>query len=183
MTGGLSAPLPPESVFTKMKAYKDSGKAMASTPGLRDLARHDVEVSLHPYTYDPSADAVGLAAARALGLNPALTLKTLMVEVDGRPACCVIPSNGQLSMKRVASAFGGKSAAMMMPTKAERMTGYRVGGISPFGQKRSVPTAIEAGSCDAEKVWINAGARGLLLGICPKKALRVLAAQAVDLTV
>ncbi|MFN4153992.1 MAG: aminoacyl-tRNA deacylase [Paracoccaceae bacterium] len=154
---------------------------MTSTPGLRALAQLEVQVSLHPYTYDPGADAVGLAAARALGLDPALTLKTLMVEVDGKPACCVIPSDRQLSMKRVATAFGGKSAAMMLPAKAERLTGYRVGGISPFGQRKPVPTAFEAVACAAERVWINAGARGLLLGIAPQDALRALEAQAADL--
>ena len=87
---------------------------MASTPGLLFLKTKGVEVSLHPYAYDPSAEAVGLAAAAALGLDAALTLKTLMVEVDGTPACCVIPSDRQLSMKKVAAAFGGKAAAMML---------------------------------------------------------------------
>jgi Cys-tRNA(Pro)/Cys-tRNA(Cys) deacylase len=160
---------------------KDAGKMMASTPGLRDLATKGVGVTLHPYDYDPKADAVGLAAARALGLDPALTLKTLMVEVDGKPACCVIPSDRQLSMKKVAAAFGGKAAAMMPPPKAERLTGYHVGGISPFGQKRSVPTAIDAEACAAPTVWINAGARGLLLGIDPGAALTVLGAKAAAL--
>ncbi|MFN7225263.1 MAG: Cys-tRNA(Pro) deacylase [Paracoccaceae bacterium] len=155
---------------------------MAATPGLKMLTAAGVPITLHPYDYDPSADAVGLAAARALGLDPALTLKTLMVEVDAKPACCVIPSDRQLSMKKVATTFGGKSAAMMPPAKAERLTGYHVGGISPFGQKRPVPTAIEATACTAAKVWINAGARGLLLGIAPDDALRALAARAADLT-
>lgn len=154
---------------------------MASTPGLKMLAAAGVEVTLHPYVYDPSADAMGLAAARALGLDPAFVLKTLMVEVDGRPACCVIPSDRQLSMKKVAAAFGGKAAAMMPPAKAEKLTGYHVGGISPFGQKRAVPTVIEAAACAAPKVWINAGARGLLLGIAPGQALAVLSARAAPL--
>ncbi|MCB6177740.1 Cys-tRNA(Pro) deacylase [Rhodobacter sp. Har01] len=154
---------------------------MASTPGLKMLAAAGVEVTLHPYDYDPTADAVGLAAARALGLDPALTLKTLMVEVDGKAACCMIPSDRQLSMKKVAAAFGGKAAAMMPAPKAEKLTGYHVGGISPFGQKRAVPTAIEAVACTAPKVWINAGARGLLMGIAPDRALAVLAARAVPL--
>ena len=164
-----------------MTPAKETTKAMTSTPGLRDLADKGVEVSLHPYDYDPAADAVGLAAARALGLDPGLTLKTLMVEVDGKPACCVIPSDRQRSMKRVAAAFGGKAAAMMLPAKAERLTGYRVGGISPFGQKKAVPTAIEASVCAASKVWINAGARGLLLGIAPAAAVQTLAARQADL--
>lgn len=154
---------------------------MAATPGLRFLESKGVPVTLHPYDYNPNAEAVGLAAAAALGLDPALTLKTLMVEVDGKPACCVIPSDRQLSMKKVAAAFHGKAAAMMPPAKAEKLTGYHVGGISPFGQKRAVPTAIDATACTADKVWINAGARGLLLGITPTKALEVLAATAAEL--
>ena len=140
-------------------------------------------MTLHPYDYDPTADAVGLAAARALGLEPGLVLKTLMVEVDGRPACCVIPSDRQLSMKRVAAAFGGKAAAMMAPAKAEKLTGYHVGGISPFGQKRAVPTALEVSVCVAQRVWINAGARGLLLGISPVAALKAGNARASPLIV
>ena len=154
---------------------------MAATPGLKFLESKGVAVTLHPYDYNPNAEAVGLAAAAALGLDPALTLKTLMVEVDGKPACCVIPSDRQLSMKKVAAAFHGKAAAMMPPAKAEKLTGYHVGGISPFGQKRAVPTAIDATACAADKVWINAGARGLLLGIAPTKALEVLAATAAEL--
>lgn len=156
--------------------------AVASTQGLKFLEAQGVAVTLHPYDYDPNADAVGMAAARALGLDPALTLKTLMVEVDGKPACCVIPSDRQLSMKKVAAAFGGKSAAMMPPAKAEKLTGYRVGGISPFGAKRPSPTCIEAEACAAPRVWINAGQRGLLLGIAPADALRVTGAKAASLT-
>ena len=147
------------------------------------MAAAGVPVTLHPYDYDPTADAVGLAAARALGLEPGLVLKTLMVEVDGRPACCVIPSDRQLSMKRVAAAFGGKAAAMMAPAMAEKLTGYHVGGISPFGQKRAVPTALEVSVCVAQRVWINAGARGLLLGISPVAALKAGTARASPLIV
>ena len=152
-----------------------------ATQGLRFLAAQGIAVTLHPYDYDPNADAVGLAAARALGLDPALTLKTLMVDVDGKPACCVIPSDRQLSMKRVAAAFQGKAAAMMAVPVAEKLTGYRVGGISPFGQKRSVPTAIDASVTTADRVWINAGQRGLLLGIPPQQALAALGATAAAL--
>lgn len=154
---------------------------MAATQALKLLETKGIVVTLHPYDYDPNADAVGLAAAQALGLDPGLTLKTLMVEVDGKPACCVIPSDRQLSMKRVAAAFGGKAAAMMPPAKSEKMTGYRVGGISPFGQKRAVPVAIEVTVAAAEKVWINAGQRGLLLGIAPAQAMSAAEAQAAAL--
>jgi Cys-tRNA(Pro)/Cys-tRNA(Cys) deacylase len=154
---------------------------MAATQGLRLLESLGVAVTLHPYAYDPNAEAVGLAAAAALGLDPALVLKTLMVEVDGAPACCVIPADRQLSMKRVAAGFGGKQAAMMAVPKAEKLTGYRVGGISPFGQKRTVPVAIESSVVEADRVWINAGQRGLLLGIAPKQALETLQAKVAAL--
>ena len=154
---------------------------MTSTPALRALATLGIEVTLHPYAYDPKAEATGLQAAQALGIDPSVMLKTLMVEVDGRPACCVIPSDRQLSMKRVAAAFGGKAAAMMPVPKAEKLTGYHVGGISPFGQKRAVPTAVEATACTAPRVWINAGQRGLLLSLPPESALRALTAKALPL--
>lgn len=154
---------------------------MAATQGLKALEIAGISISLHPYPYDPNADRIGIAAATALGLDPTLTLKCLMVEVDGKPACCVIPADAQLSMKRVAAAFGGKSASMMPPPKAEKLTGYHVGGISPFGQKRQVPTAFEVTVCQAEKLWINAGQRGLLLGIAPADALRATAGSAVAL--
>ena len=154
---------------------------MPETPGTTALRAKGIPFSLHPYDYDPSADAIGLAAAQALGLDPSLTLKTLMVEVDGKPACCVIPSDRQLSMKKVATAFGGKSAAMMPPAKAEKLTGYKVGGISPIGPRRPVPAAIETTATTAPKIWINAGQRGLLLGIAPADALAAIPATAAAL--
>lgn len=154
---------------------------MSSTPALRALAALGIEVTLHPYPYDPKAEATGLQAAEALGIDPAVMLKTLMVEVDGKPACCVIPSDRQLSMKKVAAAFGGKSAAMMPVPTAEKLTGYHVGGISPFGQKRTVPTTIDAVASAAPRVWINAGQRGLLLSLPPEAALLVLGARAAPL--
>ena len=85
-------------------------------------------------------------------------------------------------MKKVAAAFGGKQAEMMKPDKAERLTGFRVGGISPFGQKRAVPTWFETAPMAAPRVWINAGARGLLLGIAPADALRASAGQMAAMT-
>ncbi|MDP3198146.1 Cys-tRNA(Pro) deacylase [Tabrizicola sp.] len=156
---------------------------MSSTPALRALASLGIDVTLHPYTYDPKAEATGLQAADALGIDPALMLKTLMVEVDGKPACCIIPSDRQLSMKKVAAALGGKAAAMMPAPKAEKLTGYHVGGISPFGQKRAVPTVIETTAATAPRVWINAGQRGLLLSLAPEAALQALNVKALPLIV
>ena len=84
-------------------------------------------------------------------------------------------------MKKLAAHFGGKSASMMKVPDAERMTGFKVGGISPFGQKKTVPTAIDETAQLFDTVYINAGQRGLLLSIAPDDAARILNAGFVDL--
>src|ERR671927_1012192 len=113
------------------------------TPATRALDAAGVAFTLHTYDYDPDAASIGLQAASALGEPPDRVLKTLMALVDGKPVCVIVPSDREVSMKKLAAAFGGKSAQMMKPAEAERLSGYKVGGISPFGQMRRVPTAIE----------------------------------------
>ncbi len=107
------------------------------------LDRAGVSYTVHTYDYDPDADQIGLHAAACLGVAPETVLKTLMAQVDGRPVYVIVPSDKEVSMKRLAAACGGKSAQMLRPADAERLTGYHVGGISPFGQRRPVPTLIE----------------------------------------
>lgn len=151
------------------------------TPATRALSQAKVAFRTLEYDYDPGADRIGLRAAEAIGVEPGRVLKTLMVEVDGRPACVVIPSDRTLSMKRVAAAFGAKSAQMMAPDKAERLTGFHTGGISPFGQKRHHPTAFEATALAAPEIIINGGRRGLMLTLAAKDALEAAAALAKSL--
>lgn len=152
-----------------------------TTAGTLHLQKFGIAFGLHPYDYDPDAPRIGLHAAEALGLDPSQTFKTLMAEVDAKPVCAVIPSDAELSMKKLAAAFGGKSAAMMKVPDAERVTGYRVGGIGPFGQKKEVPTAIDETAQLHDLVYINAGQRGLLLSIAPADASRAANARFVDL--
>ena len=152
-----------------------------TTPATLALSKAGIAFSLATYDYDPDADHIGLAAAEALGVPPGMVLKTLMAEVDGRPVCVVVPSDREVSMKKLAAAFGGKAAQMLKPDAAERLTGYKVGGISPFGQKRKVPTAIEATALGLAEVFINGGQRGLLLKLSPADALRAAEAKAVAL--
>jgi Cys-tRNA(Pro)/Cys-tRNA(Cys) deacylase len=146
------------------------------------LTKLGVAFSLHSYDYDPHADSIGLQAAAALGVEPRRMLKTLMAEVDGRPVCVVVPSNKEVSMKKLAAAFGGKTAKMMRPADAERLTGYHVGGISPFAQKKRVPTAIEQAALAEATVYLNGGQRGLQIEIAPNDALAALQAMAAALT-
>jgi Cys-tRNA(Pro)/Cys-tRNA(Cys) deacylase len=146
------------------------------TPATLALSRAGVAFELHSYDYDPSAERIGLQAAEALGAPPSQVLKTLMARVDGRPVCVVLASDREVSMKRLAAAFGGKVAAMMAPADAERLTGYRVGGISPFGQKRAVPTVIEQTALEEDQVFLNAGQRGLQVRLNPEAARQALGA-------
>lgn len=141
----------------------------------------DVAYSLHTYDYDPSADRIGMQAAEALGVPAAQVLKTLMILVDGKPACAVVPSDCELSMKKLASALGGKSAQMMKPADAERITGFKVGGISPFGQKRDMPTVLEERALVLESVFVNGGQRGLQIKLDPKQIAIVLNAKVASL--
>lgn len=152
-----------------------------ATPATQFLTRAGCAFRVLEYRYEPGQERVALQAAEAIGLPPGRLLKTLMVEVDGRPACCVLPGDRTLSMKRVALALGGKSAAMMPPDKAERLTGYRTGGISPFGQRRAVPVVFDIAGTGFDEVAINAGKRGMMLLLSPTDAVAALGAGTAGL--
>ena len=113
-----------------------------STPATIALTKAGVAFDLHTYEYDPGSERVGLQAAEALGEDPRRVLKTLVVMLDGKPACAILPSDKEVSMKKLAAALKGKSAAMAPVPDAERITGYKVGGVSPFGQKKRLPTVL-----------------------------------------
>ncbi len=152
-----------------------------TTRATQMLTKAGISFTSVTYEYDPNAERIGLQAAQAIGAEPHLVLKTLMAEVDGKAVCVVVPSDHEVSMKKLAAAFGGKSAQMMKPADAERATGYHVGGISPFGQKKQVPTAIEVQSMGHDLVYMNGGQRGLQVRLSPKDAQSVLKAIAAPL--
>jgi Cys-tRNA(Pro)/Cys-tRNA(Cys) deacylase len=152
-----------------------------TTPATLALSQAGIAFTLATYDYDPDADSIGLQAAAALGVPPSTVLKTLMAEVDGKPVCVIVPSDHEVSMKKLAAAFGGKQAQMLKPAAAERLTGYRVGGISPFGQKRQVPTAIEQSALRLDLVFINGGQRGLQIRLAPADAQKASGAKAAPL--
>ena len=153
-----------------------------TTPATLALDRAGVVYRLHAYDYDPDAPRVGLQAAQALGVGAERVLKTLMAQVDGRPVCAVAPSDKEVSMKKLAAAAGGKAAQMMKPADAERITGYKVGGVSPFGQKRRSPTFLDAAALAHAEVFINAGQRGLQAEVAPADLASALGATVTDLT-
>jgi Cys-tRNA(Pro)/Cys-tRNA(Cys) deacylase len=151
-----------------------------TTRATQTLDKLGVKFTLHTYDNDPDAERIGLQAAEAIGAEPHRVLKTLMAEVDGKPVCVVVPSDGEVSMKKLASVFRGKSAKMMKPADAERLTGYHVGGISPFGQKKRVPTALEQTALRETSVFLNGGQRGLQIQIDPNDASKALGAIVAD---
>ena len=152
-----------------------------TTRATQTLQRAGVSFTVHSYEYDPSAERIGLQAAEAMGANPNSVLKTLMVLVDGKPACVVVPSDMEVSLKKLAAARGGKGAQMMKPADAERLTGYHVGGISPFGQKKRVPTLIEQSAFVHDEVFMNGGQRGLQVKLKPRDAASALEAKVAEL--
>lgn len=144
------------------------------TRATKMLEQAGVAFTVHTYDYDGDADRIGLQAAEALGEVPSRVLKSLMAQVDGKPVCVIVPSDREVSMKKLAAAFGGKSAQMMKPADAERLSGYKVGGISPFGQMRPPRAAIEEQAMAQEQVFINGGQRGLQVRLDPRDAANVL---------
>src|ERR1700712_3085147 len=173
--GRISPPSP--------RLFRTEDDAMSkTTPATLALRKLGFAFKLHTYVYDSNAEHIGLQAAEAPGVDPNRMLKTLMAEVDGKPVCAVVPSDSEVSMKKLAAAFGGKTANMMRPADAERLTGYHVGGISPFGQKKRVPVAIEAAALGHTSVFLNGGQRGLQVELDPTDAVKALGAITPSLT-
>ncbi|MHB0948342.1 MAG: Cys-tRNA(Pro) deacylase [Gemmatimonadaceae bacterium] len=143
---------------------------MAKTPAIQAAERAGVAFEILEYAHDPSAPSYGLEAAERLGLDPAAVFKTLLASVDGLPAglaVAIVPVTAQLDLKALAQAVGGKRAGMADPRVAERATGYVVGGISPLGQKRRLPTVIDESVLALERVHVSAGRRGLEIALAP----------------
>lgn len=145
-------------------------KSSAGTPATVALTRAGVSFTSHAYTHEPGTASYGLEAAGALGFEPGEVFKTLLVTVEGlsAPAAVgIVPVDRQLDLKAMAAAVGGKRAAMCDPTVAARLTGYVVGGISPIGQKRALPTVLDIHAEALATIYVSGGRRGLDLGLAP----------------
>ena len=155
--------------------------APGGTPATAALARARIPFTVHTYDHDPAASSFGLEAATALGLDPERVLKTLLASVDTstgsggatRLVVGIVPVSGQLDLKAVAAAVGGKKAVMADPHDAERVTGYVVGGISPIGQKKALPTVLDSSVLEHETVFVSGGRRGMDLEITPADLVTV----------
>lgn len=135
------------------------------------LERAGVTFEVRAYEHDPGAESYGLEAAASLGVDPARVFKTLLVEADGALAVGIVPVDTLLDLKAVAAVLGAKKAVMAQPADAERVTGYVVGGISPLGQRRRLPTVLDSSALEHPTVLVSGGRRGLDLELSPRDLL------------
>jgi Cys-tRNA(Pro)/Cys-tRNA(Cys) deacylase len=132
------------------------------TPATRAARKAGVDFRLHEYTHDPGADSYALEASEALGIDPARVFKTLVVDRDGTLTVCIVPAGDTLDLRSL-----GKRAAMAPTDRAEKVTGYVAGGISPLGQRRPLPTLIDDSASAFETIFVSAGRRGLEIELAP----------------
>ncbi|MGN9839424.1 Cys-tRNA(Pro) deacylase [Nonomuraea sp. H19] len=142
-------------------------KGKGGTPATVALIKAKAEFTLHPYEHDPSAQAYGEEAADALGVPYERIFKTLVAEVESGLAVAVVPVSGKLDLKALAGALDSKRATMADAAKVERVTGYVVGGISPLGQRKQLPTVVDSSALDFETIYFSAGRRGLQIETAP----------------
>lgn len=139
----------------------------AGTPATTALTRAGISFETHGYDHDPTAASYGLEAAAALSVPPSQVFKTLLVDAEAGLAVGVVPVDRQLDLKALAAALGVKKVAMADPASAERSSGMVVGGISPVGQKRLLPTIVDESALSFERVYVSGGRRGLDLSLTP----------------
>ena len=152
--------------------------AVAATPAVTVLATAKVPHTLHPYDPEhPSDQGHGEAAVAALGADPRQVFKTLVARVDGVLTVAVVPVAGSLDLKALAAAAGGRKAVMADPADAERTTGYVLGGISPLGQKKALPTVVDDSALTFPTVMVSAGKRGLQVELPPADLVRLTRAR------
>ena len=152
------------------------------TPAITAARRARITFAVHEYTHDANARSFGLEAAEKLGLDPARVFKTLVVSLDGGGlAVGIVPANAQLDMKQVARALGAKKAAMAPREAAERATGYVMGGISPLGQKKRLPMALDESALGFPTIYVSGGRRGLDLELAPADLLTLTGAVSAAL--
>lgn len=154
----------------------------AGTPALVALHAAGVAHTTHRYEHDPTTVEFGREAAAALDLEPSTVFKTLLAEVDTAPVVAIVPVDGMLDLKALAAARGAKRGRLMEAAAAQRVTGYVVGGISPFGQRTRLPTVLDRSALDLEVIYVSGGRRGLDIGIAPLDLMRLLDAEVADIS-
>ncbi len=148
------------------------------TPAINLLKKQKISHKIHRYKHDPGSNSYGLEAAEKLQLEPARVFKTLAVELDNKNlAIAIIPVTSMLNMKLIAKAFKAKKAQMAEPKMVEKTTGYILGGVSPLGQKKRLPTTIDNSAKTFSTIFVSAGRRGLDIEISPQDLAKLTEAE------
>ncbi|MET7751821.1 Cys-tRNA(Pro) deacylase [Micromonospora sp. NPDC005367] len=151
------------------------------TPATALLTKRKVAHSTHPYDVSPDAPNYGALVAAALGVPPERVFKTLVTVIDGALAVAVVPVTGELDLKALAAAVGGKRATLADRAAAERATGYVRGGISPLGQRKRLPTVLDSSALGFPTIYVSAGRRGLQLQLTPADLVALTEARTAPL--
>ena len=154
------------------------------TPAIKAAEKAKITFKVHEYEHDPNTDSYGLEAAAALGIDERRVFKTLLLSLQGGAAPLavgIVPVGVQLDLKALAATAGAKKATMTDPAQAERVTGYVVGGISPLGQKKRLPTFIDTSATDFDTVFVSAGRRGLEIELAPRDLQSLCHARLADI--
>lgn len=153
------------------------------TPAITRARQARITFTVHEYAHDPNASSYGLEAAEKLGLDPTRVFKTLVIETEtGTLAVGIVPVALLLNMKAMARALGAKKAALAERAAAERATGYVMGGISPLGQKKRLPTVLDDSALAFRTVYVSGGRRGLDLELAPADLLHLTGGTTAALT-
>lgn len=162
--------------------------ARAATPAITALLTADIPHEVLQYDHDPRHESYGDEAVQELvrvqGVDPEQVFKTLVVASDGLPkglGVAVLPVPSKLSLKAVAAALGVPKVTMAEPAAAERASGYVVGGISPFGQRKALPTVVDASALRWNRVLVSAGKRGWEVAVHPQDLVGLTAAVVADI--
>ena len=151
-------------------------RTAGGTPATVALTAAGIAFDVRAYDHDPRAVSYGTEAAEALGVEPERVFKTLLASLDGHLVVGIVPVSGQLDLKALARALGGSKAVMADVAAAERATGYVAGGISPVGQKRTLPTALDASALDHPTILVSGGRRGFDIELAPRDLVAITAA-------
>jgi Cys-tRNA(Pro)/Cys-tRNA(Cys) deacylase len=143
------------------------------TPATVLLSKNKVPHQVHEYEHDPRSASYGTEASELLGLPAERVFKTLVAEVDGALTIGVVPVSGQLDLKALAAAAGGKKAKMAEVTAAERATGYVAGGISPLGHRKRLRVVVDSSASEFETIFCSAGRRGLEIELAAADLVRL----------
>lgn len=152
------------------------------TPAVKQLKKSQISYKLHQYQHDASAKSFGLEAVEKLQVSAETVFKTLVVDVDNKYlAVAIIPVMSQLSLKKLAKVLHAKKIKMAEPIKVQSSTGYVLGGVSPFGQKKLLTTVVNGTAEALNSLYISGGKRGLEIELSPKDLILTLQASSADI--